>query len=107
MPAGTRTLVVEAEHDGSRLDTFLTALLPEQSRSQIQRLIKDGRVKGPLASIRASSPVRTGQAYAVEIPAPAAAAPQPEAVPLRIVFEDPDIVVLDKPPRSSTRCCTT
>jgi 23S rRNA pseudouridine1911/1915/1917 synthase len=98
MPDGLRTLVVEAEHDGSRLDTFLTALLPEQSRSQIQRLIKDGRVKGPLASIRASSPVRTGQAYAVEIPAPAAAAPQPEAVPLRIVFEDPDIVVLDKPP---------
>ena len=39
-----RTLTVEAEHDGLRLDHFLTALLPELSRAQVQRLIKEGRV---------------------------------------------------------------
>ena len=38
-----RRLVVEEEHDGQRLDNFLTALLPDLSRSQVQRLLRDGR----------------------------------------------------------------
>ena len=91
------TLQVESEHDGSRLDNFLTALLPEQSRSQLQRLIKDGHVTGPVSSLRPSTAVRTGQLYHVDVPPPAAATPKPEALPLRIVFEDPDLVVLEKP----------
>lgn len=90
-------LSVEAENDGSRLDSFLTALLPEQSRSSIQRLIKDGRVTGAHASLRASTVVRAGQTYDVDIPAPAAATPAAEDLPLLIVYEDRDVVVLDKP----------
>ncbi|HET7219143.1 MAG TPA: RluA family pseudouridine synthase [Vicinamibacterales bacterium] len=93
----SQRVLVEAEHDGSRLDNFLTALLPDQSRSQLQRLIKDGHVSGPVKGLRPSTPVRAGQEYAIDIPAPTAAAPEPEPLPLRIVFEDPDIVVLDKP----------
>jgi len=92
-----RSLVVEADHDGSRLDNFLTALLPEQSRSHIQRLIKDGRVTGPTPTLRPSTPVRAGQVYAVDVPPPAPATPEPEALPLRIIYEDPHVVVLDKP----------
>lgn len=88
---------VEPEHDGLRLDNFLTALLPDQSRSQIQRLIKEGRVQGPGKAARPSTPVHTGQTFAIDIPAPAPAEPLPEALPLRIVYEDPDLVVLDKP----------
>ncbi|HVH57009.1 MAG TPA: RluA family pseudouridine synthase [Vicinamibacterales bacterium] len=91
-----RRLVVDAEQDGLRLDNFLTALLPDHSRSQIQRLIKDGHVRGPGAP-RASSAVHTGQVYEVEIPEPAPASPEPEELPLRIIFQDPDVVVLDKP----------
>ena len=53
-----------------RLDNFLTALLPDQSRSHIQRLIKDGRVTGPMATLRASTMVHAGQVFVVEIPAP-------------------------------------
>jgi 23S rRNA pseudouridine1911/1915/1917 synthase len=94
----TRRLEVEGEHDGSRLDTFLAALIPDLSRSQVQRLIRDGRVLGPAAGIRASTPVRTGQAYEIVIPPPAPARPVPEALPLRIIYEDGDLVVLDKPP---------
>jgi 23S rRNA pseudouridine1911/1915/1917 synthase len=90
-------VVVDPEHDGSRLDSFLTALLPEQSRSQLQRLIKDGHVSGPIAALRPSTAVHAGQEYTIDIPAPVAAAPMPEPLPLRIVFEDPDVVVLDKP----------
>src|SRR5574339_242385 len=49
-----RRLTVEDEQDGLRLDNFLTALLPDHSRSQIQRLIKDGHVRGS-HTLRASS----------------------------------------------------
>ena len=93
----TRQITVEPEHDGLRLDNFLTALLPELSRSQIQRLIKDGSVSGPGKAIRASMSVHPGQEFRVDIPEPAAAAPAPEALPLRILHEDGDLVVLDKP----------
>ena len=44
-PAGVRRFVVEPEQEGLRLDNFLSALLPDHSRSQIQRLIKDGRIR--------------------------------------------------------------
>jgi 23S rRNA pseudouridine1911/1915/1917 synthase len=91
-----RRLVVDAEQDGLRLDNFLTALLPDHSRSQIQRLIKDGHVRGP-GLPRASTPVHSGQVYEIEIPEPAPASPEPEELPLRIIFQDADVVVLDKP----------
>jgi 23S rRNA pseudouridine1911/1915/1917 synthase len=90
-------VVVDEEQDGSRLDSFLTAILPGQSRSQLQRLIREGRVTGPIKDLKASTPVRSGQEYEVDVPVPAPSMPQPEALPLRIVFEDPDVVVLDKP----------
>jgi 23S rRNA pseudouridine1911/1915/1917 synthase len=90
-------LIVEAEHDGTRLDAFLTTLLPSQSRSGVQRLIRDGHVSGASSSLRPSTVVRAGQQYDVDIPAPTAAVPEPEALPLRIVFEDRELVVLDKP----------
>ena len=90
-------VVVDDEQDGARLDSFLAAFLPGQSRAQLQKLIKDGHVTGPVTHLRPSTAVRVGQEYAVDVPAPLPAQPEPEALPLRIVFEDPDIVVLDKP----------
>jgi len=95
--------LVEAEHDGLRLDTFLTTVLGGPSRSQVQRLIREGRVTqtsakaGSVPALRASTAVREGERYAVDTPDVRPARPQPEPLPLRIVFEDPDIVVLDKP----------
>ena len=90
-------LLVEPDYDGARLEQFLTAMLPGQSRSQIQRLIKEGRVTGPAPPLKSSTPVKAGERYRVDIPEPREAALEPEALPLRIVFEDPDVVVLDKP----------
>jgi 23S rRNA pseudouridine1911/1915/1917 synthase len=90
-------LTVDEEQDGIRLDNFLTASLPDQSRSHVQRLIKDGRVTGPASALRSSTAVHAGQVYEVDIPAPTAATPEPEAIPLRIVYEDKHLVVLDKP----------
>jgi 23S rRNA pseudouridine1911/1915/1917 synthase len=92
-----RIVLVESDQDGARLDNFLTALLPDQSRSQLQRLIKDGRVTGPGGELRPSTQVRAGQTFTIDIPPPAPTAVEPEALPLRIVYEDDDVVVLDKP----------
>jgi 23S rRNA pseudouridine1911/1915/1917 synthase len=94
--ATVRGFIVEPEQDGLRLDNFLSALLPDHSRSQIQRLIKEGRVSGPGAS-KPSTAVRAGQRFDIDIPAPIPASPVAEALPLRILHEDPDLVVLDKP----------
>src|SRR3970040_2183951 len=103
MGAHVRRLLVEPEHDGFRLDNFLNALLPDQSRSQIQRLIKDGHLRpcdspgqgrslraGPVepGKAKASSIVHEGQAFELDIPAPVAAAPEPEELPLRIIYQD-------------------
>src|SRR5207253_2725169 len=74
-----------------------TALLPDQSRAQIQRLIKDGQVEGPTAVVRPSTAVHTDQTFAINVPDPVPSALEPEALPLLIVYEDPDVVVLDKP----------
>jgi 23S rRNA pseudouridine1911/1915/1917 synthase len=92
-----RTLHVDEEHEGSRLDNFLTSLLPDHSRSQIQKLIKDGHVKGAARVLRASTSVHAGQAFEVDVPAPVAAGPEPEELPLPIIYQDGDVVVLDKP----------
>ena len=90
-------LTVEQDQDGVRLDHFLTTYLPDQSRSSVQRLIKEGRVTGPAGSLRPSTAVRAGQVFDVEIQAPAAPIAEPEEIPLRIVYEDRQLVVLDKP----------
>lgn len=89
---------VGAEHDGLRLDQFLAAVLGGVSRSQIQRLIRDGHVHTESKHIRPSTPVRAGARVAVDIPPPAPSAPQPENLPLPILYDDPDIVVVNKPP---------
>jgi 23S rRNA pseudouridine1911/1915/1917 synthase len=94
--AEPRRVTVDADQEGVRLDTFLAGLLPELSRSQIQRLIKDGRVAGPPA-VKPGAIVRAGQEYTVDIPAPVSPVPEAEPLPLRIVFQDADLVVLDKP----------
>ena len=92
MPAESiprRTLTVEAEHDGLRLDHFLTALLPELSRAQIQRLIKEGRVLAAGGTaVRSSTGVHAGQTFSVDVPEPAPSTIEAEPLPLLIVYED-------------------
>src|SRR6185436_15393732 len=91
------TITVPDDSDGLRLDRFLVSLLPEQSRSQIQRLIKDGHVLVGGREAKANQPVKAGQEIAVDIPAPIDPIPQPEALPLPIVYQDSDLIVVDKP----------
>ena len=94
--AAQRQVEVPSEHDGERLDTFLAAALPGHSRSQLQKLIKDGHVSG-VKGLRASTPVKAGQRFVVDLPAPEPTAAVAEDLPLTILYEDADIVVIDKP----------
>ncbi|MBI3492193.1 MAG: RluA family pseudouridine synthase [Acidobacteria bacterium] len=96
MSSTTRTITVPAESEGTRLDQFLASVLP-RSRSQIQRLIKNGLVTVAGRPAKANQPVKSGQKISVDVPAPVAAAPGPEALPLPILYQDRDVIVVDKP----------
>lgn len=91
-----REVEVGSDQHGARLDTFLAGALPDRSRSQIQRLIKEGRIAGPTTPLRPSTPVRAGQRFRIEIPEAVPIAVSPEDIPLRVLYEDGDLLVLDK-----------
>lgn len=90
-------LVVSPESAGTRLDHFLVSLVPDHSRSQIQKLIKDGQVSIGTRSLRPNTPVKAGEIVRVEIPPAVPSTLVPEDLPLAILYEDPDLLVLDKP----------
>ena len=91
------TITVPDDGDGTRLDRFLFSILPSHSRSQIQRLIKEGLVLVGGREARANLQVKTGQEISVEVPVPVDPVPLPEALPLPIVYQDHDLIVVDKP----------
>ena len=91
------TITVPEDTDGTRLDRFLVSVLAEYSRSQIQRLIKDGHVQVAGRPAKVNQPVKTGQQVAVELPDLVETTVSAEALPLPIVYQDRDIVVVDKP----------
>jgi len=82
---------------GERLDTFVAARVPDLSRSAVGRLIDEGRVTVGGLRAKASYKVRPGDEIVVEIPPPAPTEIAPEEIPLDIVYEDQDIVVVNKP----------
>ena len=81
-----------------RLDKFLVDCLPEFSRSRLQNLIKNGQIKvdGQLAS-KAGQTLERGALVEVHIPPPSPSTLVPEPIPLEIVFENPDMLVVNKP----------
>ena len=93
----TITVPDDAVESALRLDRFLTSVLPAQSRSQIQRLIEDGHVQVDGRAARSNQRVRGGQQIEVLIPEPVDPEPKPEALPLDVVYEDRDLIVVDKP----------
>lgn len=91
-----RDVEVTSEFDGVRLDSFLAALLPDRSRSHLARLIKEGHVTGPGKGLRASTPVKAGQKFGITLPEAGPATAVAEDLPLTILYEDADLVVIDK-----------
>lgn len=97
-PPPTAQLVVPAALDGERLDVALTRMLPDETRSRIQRHIEAGavRVWGAAPKRGSKTLVHTGDVVEWTRPPPEAWTLEPEPVPLSIVYEDEDLLVIDK-----------
>ncbi len=91
--------VVKAAQKGWRLDVFLAAQLTDLSRTRIRGLIEDGQVSAefPLKEIKPSLQVEEGQKFHVMIPPPTSTDIPAQAIQLEILFEDDDILVINKP----------
>lgn len=97
MPAGAVHTFQLAQR-GERLDKALVEFLPDLSRAQIQRLIEGGQVliNGQLPA-KAGVRLEGGETAVVAVPAPVPSTLIAEAIPLQVVYEDADMLVLDKP----------
>lgn len=94
----TRELTSTAADAGTRLDRFLAAQCPELSRTRVQELIESGHVRldGKTAN-KGSVHLRGGEKITVEISDRPAVAAKPEAIPLEILYEDEDVIAINKP----------
>jgi 23S rRNA pseudouridine1911/1915/1917 synthase len=81
---------------GGRVDRF-AADLSGLSRSRVQRLISDGRVTADGQLVKANTFVPSGAVLVIDVPPPEPAGIEPEAIALDVVFEDDDVLVVDKP----------
>lgn len=87
------------EEAGARLDKWLSARLPDLSRTRIKSLIESGMVSSGEATIAdASHKVKAGQCFHVTVPPDRPADPEAQAIALTVVYEDDDLIVIDKPP---------
>ena len=86
------------EAAGQRLDRWLSEQLPELSRARVQKLIREGRVRldGKTAT-KPSTPLTPGMRLEVELPSPESPAVEPEEIPLEILYEDEDLIAVNKP----------
>jgi 23S rRNA pseudouridine1911/1915/1917 synthase len=91
------SITAQPEDRGLRLDAWLARKLPDLSRARIQALIGQGCITAAGKTVKASHTVTAGLTVTVVIPPPTPAEPQAEAIPLSIIYEDADIVVIDKP----------
>jgi 23S rRNA pseudouridine1911/1915/1917 synthase len=96
---GQRHLVTpDAGEAGGRIDQVLTAHLPRLSRSRLKSLIEQGHLSsGGAKIVEPAYRVKPGQTFAIFVPEAIPARPVAQAIALDIVFEDPDLIVLDKP----------
>ena len=95
-----RTVVIDTESAGQRIDVVLTRALPELTRSRLQNLIREGAVRrvdgetidGP------GFRVKPGDVFVVAIPEAVAPEPEGENIALNVIYEDRAVIVIDKPP---------
>ena len=88
---------IEAEYGGERIDRFLSNDLSDLSRSYIQKLLKDGNIIVNGKTVKANYKVNQGDEIQVRIPEPEIPDILPEDIPLDILYEDDDILVVNKP----------
>jgi 23S rRNA pseudouridine1911/1915/1917 synthase len=98
MTSALKSIRIADDEAGGRLDRLLATHIAELSRTRLKALIEAGAVAIDGRTIRdPGHRVNSGAAIEVDIPPPTAAKPPPEPIPLNVVYEDADIIVIDKP----------
>lgn len=90
-------LVVTADSSGQRLDRFAAESVPDLSRSYARQLIEEAHIRLNDRESRPSASVRVGDVVTIELPEPQSTGLIPEHIPLTVVYEDADVIVIDKP----------
>jgi 23S rRNA pseudouridine1911/1915/1917 synthase len=98
MTGRTEIFVVEHSLPHERFDTFLRSCFPEISRGTFQRLIDEGHICVNEKPVKATHHPRAGETISIFWPEAKSDEAQPEKIPLDILFEDDDLLVLNKPP---------
>lgn len=89
--------LLTAREGGERLDRWLTARLPGRSRAEVQRWIAAGDVTLDGRSLKASYRLAPGDVISVRVPATTAYNAEPEPISIDIIYEDSDLILVDKP----------
>ena len=92
-----KLIQASAEHSGIRIDRFLSEQLPEHSRSYIQKLIKDGQVSIGGKAVKSNYKIAGTEEISLLVPDQVLPDILPENIPLDILYEDQDLIVVNKP----------
>ncbi|MBD3156473.1 RluA family pseudouridine synthase [Candidatus Peregrinibacteria bacterium] len=92
-----KTITVQQKDNGKRLDRFLHSTMTVYSRTQLQKAIKKGDIVVNDIEVKAHTRLSTGDVISITMPVGRCALPQPEDIPLSIVFENDDLAIVDKP----------
>lgn len=87
----------DIEHEDQRIDRYLTEALPEQSRSFFQKLIRDGFVMVNHVIVKVNYRLKSGDTIEIDIPDAVPTEIEPENIPLDILYEDDDLLIVNKP----------
>lgn len=90
-------ICITAEESGERIDALLTRTLPSLSRSQVQKLLEQGMVTLNGRELKKNFRCSAGEGYEVILPEPAELPLIPQNIPLDVVYEDGDLIVINKP----------
>ena len=90
------SITFSPENEPTRIDLFLSQEMGGESRTAVQRLIETGNVLVDGKQVRTSLKLRGGEQIEVEIPPPLPAAPLAETIPLEVLYEDSDLIVINK-----------
>lgn len=89
--------IVEDTADNIRIDKYLKELFPDESRSYIQKLLKEGHILVNNSICKPNYKVKAEDKIKIDIPEPVEANIKAESIPLDIIFEDDDVIIINKP----------
>jgi len=93
----SETLIVNEEDAGQRIDKYVSDRLTDLSRTHVQEMIKTGAITVDDRTVKPNYKLSEGEAIHIRIPEPEPVDIQPEAIPLDILYEDEDVIVINKP----------